>query len=84
MASDLQQRLADSGVQYRCGECGKTSRWQREAKLPGQWSLTWVVIDGRSWPKFICSTCNPRTPMTREQSLEAWRERKARSGRKRR
>ncbi len=56
--------LGQSGVRYRCA-CGVESEYQREAKLPDGWSLAFVVIDGRTWPRHLCGACAP---------LPAWRQ----------
>lgn len=72
----LDERLATSGVKVRCGTCGCESEWQRELKLPPQWSLSWVVVEGRSWAKYECEACKgkPREEPAKG-SIEEWRKR---------
>lgn len=50
------ERLRQSGVRYRCA-CGAESEYQREAKLPPQWTMEFTVIEDRSWPVFRCPAC---------------------------
>lgn len=76
-SSKLKARLESSGVKVRCGTCGTESDWQRELRLPPRWSMTWVVVDERSWPKYECEDCKgkSRAEKPAKGSIEEWRER---------
>lgn len=80
---EFERLLEASGVQYRCA-CGAVAPWQREAKLPPQWSLGWVTRHGRSYARYACPDCvaNQHTKTPEASDLDAWRNRLASASKK--
>lgn len=61
MADGLEEKLGASGVLYRCA-CGAESEYQREAKLPPFWTLSYPTVGDRSYMRFACPACATRAP----------------------
>lgn len=59
----MNDRLGQSSVRYRCA-CGEESEYQQEAKLPLGWSVRFVTIEQRTWPRYTCQKCT---------ALPSWR-----------
>jgi len=84
-SSKAEAVLLQSGVKFRCA-CGKESNYQRVNKLPYEWDLRFVLLDGKSVALYLCPDCVTagRRHETKEQTIEELRAKLTRGRSKKR